>query len=139
MRIRLTYTILASAWWSLIWFLSGPGTGSRWTQELLHRLFGLTGEPLAVADFLLRKSAHIGYYFLLTLLVCRALRTWNLPFLPALVSAAGFAFLSAILDEYRQSFAVGRSGTWLDLLYDTGGIALAIWFLRAARCKAADK
>lgn len=40
------------------------------------------------------------------------------------------AVLYAITDEYHQTFVFGRNGTWIDVLIDSTGAAIALAWAR---------
>ena len=67
--------------------------------------------------FIVRKSAHIFAYFVLGVLMFRALRRTNLarPVLWAVTICA----IYAATDEFHQLFVPGRSGEVRDILIDT--------------------
>jgi VanZ family protein len=81
-----------------------------------------------------RKGAHIGEYFLLSLLFLRVIFVENrasisrernlLPYLVAFV----FSFIFAIFDELHQFFVVGREGKITDVGIDAIGIILGLLF-----------
>jgi VanZ family protein len=76
------------------------------------------GTGLGVWDLLLRKLAHAAEFGLLAVLVYRA--SGSLPV--AFVGASAFA----ATDEVHQLFVRGRTGSPLDWLVDTAGIAIAL-------------
>ena len=75
-------------------------------------------------DLIGRKLVHMAEFGTLCLLWWRALRTAAPPN-RALAAAAAIAVLYAISDEFHQSFVDGRSGSALDVLIDTAGVAIA--------------
>jgi len=82
-----------------------------------------------------RKGAHIFEYFVLTLLVVRALR-------PHKINAGKKYFLIIILpllfafsDEFHQSFVFSREGKILDVGVDLAGIILAVISCHAVKNK----
>lgn len=78
-------------------------------------------------DWILRKAAHITEYFILTVLLLRALkRNFNLK--KALLWSTIIALIYAFSDEYHQTFIEGRFGDIKDVGIDSIGIILAIWF-----------
>lgn len=91
-------------------------------------------------DFILRKSAHITEYAILTFLAWRAFASkketkflsGNLVSKPSqgLIYAIVFSFLYAISDEYHQTFVHLRVGSPIDVLIDSVGIMImaeVIW------------
>lgn len=86
-------------------------------------------------DFILRKSAHIFEYFVLTLLLYRAIAR-NINKKTAILMAVLASLLYAVSDEYHQTFVFGRSGDPVDVLIDSAGIFIAIFFVKVILRKA---
>ena len=115
--------------------MSGANTG-RWLDDLIHSLGGqLTGAPLDVTNLLLRKVGHFLGYGTLGLLFRRGWmislrRTWVGPRSRLPFSAAALAvvctFFVACVDEVHQSFLVGRTSSFYDVILDTVGAILFI-------------
>ncbi len=82
------------------------------------------GAGLGLVDLVGRKLVHMAEFGLLCFLWWRALRT-ALEGRRALAAAAAMAILYAASDELHQSFVEGRSGSPVDVLIDTVGVALA--------------
>lgn len=85
------------------------------------------GTGLGTWDLVLRKLAHVVEYAILGALLQRALGRVAPAF------ALGVAY--AVSDEFHQTFVPGRSGTPLDVLIDSVGVALGVlaWRWRARR------
>lgn len=82
-------------------------------------------------DFFFRKIAHMIEYGILTYLLFRAFKGYNLNARKSLILAIIFSFLYAISDEYHQSFILGREGTARDVAIDSIGIiAASLWIKR---------
>lgn len=96
-------------------------------------IFYLSGKPDLSSDlphfydWILRKAAHITEYFILTVLLLRALRR-NFNLKKALLLSAIIALAYSFSDEYHQTFVDGRFGDIRDTGIDSMGIILAIWF-----------
>lgn len=77
-------------------------------------------------DFVLRKLAHIAEYGILTFLAWQAAsdgrRKKSFGYL---IIAIIFSVFYAASDEYHQLFVVGRSGSPIDILIDSAGIAIS--------------
>lgn len=93
----------------------------RFILPILHWLCpGASRPTLFFMHFVIRKCAHFVEYFLLSLLILRALRgdrnelrlAWVMA---AIVVVAGYA----ALDEFHQSFVPGRTAELSDVLLDT--------------------
>jgi VanZ family protein len=83
-------------------------------------------------DTFLRKGAHIIEYTVLTALVLRALRqTWrHWPWRQATFVATAVVVLYACSDEFHQSFVPGRGPSPVDVLIDSVGVIVGIYFMR---------
>jgi VanZ family protein len=99
-------------------------------------IFALSGQPSdevdrAWWDVALRKLAHVTEYAVLTVLWWRALQALDVS--RPLVVAVGIALLYAASDEFHQTFVDGRSGTPVDVLIDSVGMAIAALVIYARR------
>jgi VanZ family protein len=100
---------------------------------LMALIFFLSAQPnlssgLGWVDHVARKLVHASEYALLCFLWWRALRTVMdrlRALVPALVIAVGYA----ATDEVHQRFVSGRHSTWVDVLIDSMGAALAALLL----------
>jgi VanZ family protein len=130
---RVKNWLPAIAWACLISFLSTDVFSSEHTSRfiipLLHLLIPqASAETLEVMHVIIRKSAHLTEYFILGVLLHRALRGdergWKLRWaLWAIAIAAAYASL----DEFHQSFVPSRTASPWDALIDTiGGSAAQI-------------
>lgn len=85
----------------------------------------LSPEAGRLLELTIRKSAHVASYAILAVLLA-----WALLGLVERGSALWLAFLLSVLyaisDEYHQSFVPDRSGNWVDVLVDTGGVCLGL-------------
>lgn len=86
----------------------------------------LPGFEQSAYDFFLKKMAHIFVYFILYLLVFRAVKLTTskdkihtLALLPILI-----CFLYATSDEIHQSFVPGRFATLRDIGFDMLGVSI---------------
>jgi VanZ family protein len=104
---------------------------------LMALIFFFSAQPnlstgLGWIDHVGRKLVHASEYGLLCVLWWRALRT-----VTASRTALGAAFAIAVVyacsDEYHQRFVAGRSSSWVDVLIDSLGAALAVVFLVRSR------
>jgi VanZ family protein len=81
------------------------------------------GPELAWWEVAIRKLGHVAGYALLAAAFAWALVGSGVR--RPLPWAAGLAFAYACSDEYHQTFVENRSGTPVDVLIDSAGIALA--------------
>ena len=77
-------------------------------------------------DFILRKTAHISEYFVLSFLVFNALSQHYIKKNKVLFYSFLFSFIYAVSDEYHQTFISERNGNFYDVLIDSIGILLFI-------------
>lgn len=124
------------AWAALIWFFSSEtfaaASTSRFLEPLLGRLLPWASpETLEAAHFLLRKLGHVAEYFVLSLLLYRAIAAgrsgWRASWaVAAVVAAIGYA----AADELHQAFLPSRTGAAADVLFDAAGAVAAMLVLR---------
>lgn len=77
-------------------------------------------------DFILRKTAHITEYGILTFLSWRAIGDGGTKKgLRYLIAAIIFSVLYAVSDEYHQLFVDGRVGSLIDIAIDSIGVLIA--------------
>jgi VanZ family protein len=96
---------------------------------LMALIFFLSAQPnlssgLGWIDHVGRKLVHAGEYALLCFLWWRALST-VIDRVRALYPAFAVAVTYAVTDELHQRFVTGRHSTWVDVLIDSMGAALA--------------
>jgi VanZ family protein len=137
-------------WWpALIWavvistFSTGAFTSDNTSIVIIPVLrFFLPHASLETLQFLhhlIRKSAHVTEYCILSLLILRGLAAGRREFhlrwaLLAILFVAGYASL----DEFHQSFVPGRTAAVSDVFIDTcggtAGLIIAwLWFRRTDR------
>ncbi|MBU3191767.1 VanZ family protein [Clostridium bowmanii] len=127
--------LLVLGWMVLIFmFSSQPGEVSSENNKFVIRVFKLLGMDLnsilgTLSDFIVRKAAHFTEYFILYMLLFRAINTkekWNIKvFIWGLV----IVFLYACSDEFHQAFVPGRGPAFRDVMVDTCGGLIAFLFL----------
>jgi VanZ family protein len=97
---------LVIAWMSLIFFFSSQPTIKATSFHLL--------------DFIIKKNAHIVEFFILFLLLRRALPPNHFR------TAFFLALLYAFSDETHQLFTPGRTALFRDIVFDSLGISAAL-------------
>ncbi|MEK7188482.1 MAG: VanZ family protein [Patescibacteria group bacterium] len=81
-------------------------------------------------DFLLKKSAHIIEYAILTILLYRAFRNSQVKGAKrAMIYSILISIFYSITDEIHQSFVPGRESRIRDVVFDTIGASLAIYVI----------
>ena len=134
----LNYVIVCG--WALVIFIlsNQPAAVSSGQSGVIvgHLQQAMPGVSATILTFLVRKSAHIIAYFILGILMYRALRInirrWRTR------TVASFALLScslyAVTDEIHQLFVPGRSGELRDVMIDSiaalVGVGLCVWMMR---------
>lgn len=133
----------ALLWACLIFFFSTDLFSSDNTAIVVGSLFsvlfhGLSAHEIELMHGLVRKLGHISEYFILTVLLVRALRKENngeMSLRHYLISLA-IAVLYAVSDEFHQIFVPSRTASAVDVLIDSGGaIAGILWSHRRNRRK----
>jgi VanZ family protein len=144
MRI-LSYWAPVVVWAAMIWSFSTEAFASESTSRFLRPLLAwlmpwASDAMLDTAHLAVRKMGHVAEYFLLALLLYRALaaghggweRRWALA---AFLLATGYA----VADELHQVFLPARTGSVGDVLLDAAGAAAALavvrWRLGPAEAK----
>ena len=135
-------------WLGFIFFAStaefSAGNTSRIIGPLLRWIFPqISEETLALVHIITRKVAHFAEYAVLAWFAARAFstssrRTFQLRWF--LISFL-LVIISALLDEYHQSFVPERTSSMYDSLLDMSGgltalLLYAFWRSRAKRRKA---
>jgi VanZ family protein len=132
-------------WLGFVFFMSTGTFSAENTfsvvQAIVNFLFtGLSPARVAAINGIARKGAHVSEYFILGLLLLRALRanssaqwSWRWP----LFAAAG-ALLWALGDEFHQCFVSTRTPSLMDVGIDTAGGIFAqvvgvLWYRRPRR------
>ncbi|MEI8208047.1 MAG: VanZ family protein [Methylococcales bacterium] len=75
------------------------------------------------------KLYHAGAYFIMALLIWRAIRHYFRTPIIVVFASIIFCSLYGLSDEWHQTFVVGRSPDILDWVADTVGATLAMLFL----------
>lgn len=106
MRLRKPYHLIAIILWYAVifWFSSQADLPSQSVDWL---------------DFFFKKSAHVGEFMILTVLLFLYLR-------PHTKAVAPLAILAAFSDEIHQLFTPGRGAKLTDVLIDSIGIVIAL-------------
>ena len=127
-----------AVWAAVIFTFSTDTFSSEHTQGILvgilHTLLPfLSQETLFALHNFIRKCAHVGEYFVLGVLLFRAVRTpreswqWRWAFLAILIAA-----FYASSDEMHQIVVPSRGASIWDALLDTGGASVAqfvVWMV----------
>jgi VanZ family protein len=123
-------------WAALIFLFSSESFSSDNTARVLAPWLRWTfpiwsTDTIELVHLLLRKLGHLSEYFILALLLARALRAQvnSVHGTKQLFLVVGLTALYAISDELHQAFVPGRSASIGDVLIDVcGGLAGALYF-----------
>lgn len=111
-------------------------SGKDWTEAFRRELSEYLEHPI-------RKLAHFSEYACMGILVYILWRQWMIRDRKLYGLVIGWVLLSAMGDEFHQTFIPGRCGSVLDVLLDTGGgifglllclLAEAVWRKYQGKC-----
>ena len=83
----------------------------------MNRVVGLLNTPL-------RKCMHAGIYLVLAILIVNAIYVSNIN--GKYIIAIIICFIYACTDEFHQTYIIGRTGQFSDVLIDTTGAIIGI-------------
>ncbi|MEG1345017.1 MAG: VanZ family protein [Romboutsia sp.] len=86
---------------------------------------------IGIAEFLIRKSAHMFLYFVLAILIYNAINKDGR--LKAYLLSLLLTALYACTDEFHQLFITGRSGELRDILVDSTGALIGLLLIFVIR------
>ncbi len=115
---------VAVALWIGVIFFSSTNLAEQWAEAVwafLSRQTSVAHPERGVPYLLLDKGFHVSMFFILALLLCRALPSTRQNYL---VVAAGAVIGSC--SEYLQSFFPGRDPALRDVLINIGGTVLGL-------------
>ena len=126
---------LALLGWMLVIFLFSAQTGEQSSEssgliEQLLSLFPFIPHQIFGIDLqlIIRKGAHFTEYLILYVLTFIVFIDYQ-TFKKSLVYAIIFVFLYACTDEIHQAFVPGRACAFTDVMIDTAGGLLALFFI----------
>ena len=130
-----------AAWAALIFVFSSDVFSSPNTANIVEGLLrfllpALSAAEIELIHFFVRKLGHLGEYFVLSILVLRALlqKSHASPAPRQLAIALAITGLYAISDELHQAWVPTRSASAIDVVIDIfGGICGTFWFHRRNR------
>ncbi len=142
---KISYWAETVAWMAVIFYLSGDTFSSsrilvalRYWTFVLH--LPLTEATLQSINLVIRKAAHVTEFFIMGLLLYRALSAGSRAFrlsLACWVLARGAAF--ALIDEFHQSFTTFRTPSLADSALDFSGVVTSqLWLLIRASVSQAE-
>ncbi|MBZ9684888.1 VanZ family protein [Clostridium estertheticum] len=127
MKKKYINWLLVIGWMIIIFlFSSQPGEVSSENNKFVIYVFKLVGLDLnsilgTLSDFIVRKAAHFTEYFILYILLYRAINTKKNGDFKVFTLSLLMVFLYACSDEFHQAFVPGRGPAFRDVLVDTCG------------------
>ena len=105
-------------------FSSQVGKVSNENNKFVIYIFNLLGLDLnsifgTLSDFIVRKAGHFTEYFILYVLLYRAINKNKEVDIKVFIGALLIVFLYACSDEFHQVFVPGRGPAFRDVLIDT--------------------
>lgn len=104
LRCRIINWLIVIGWMAVIYYFSSRPN--------------LKSELEPIWDLIFRKIAHLAEYFVLAYLLFRAFKDHETSKNSALALAFILALFYAFIDEYHQSFIVGRAASLIDVGID---------------------
>lgn len=140
MHRHLNYWLPPILWSAVILSASTDLFSGAHTESVLEQIFvwllghSVLPSTLDTINFLIRKSAHLTEYGILSALTFRAFRGQQESWKPRwAVGAVLLAACLASVDEIHQTFVPSRTGTWHDVVLDAAGATVAQILIRAAQ------
>jgi len=96
--------------------------------NFLNYLFGLTLDASSVS-LVIRKLAHFGEFLILGVLWVLTLTSYSFRLQKAMQLTISIGLLTALSDEFIQTFVPGRAGTLLDVLIDLVGVLVGVFII----------
>jgi VanZ family protein len=127
MKKKYINWLLVIGWMIIIFlFSSQPGDVSSENNKFVIYVFKLVGLDLnsvlgTLSDFIVRKAAHFTEYFILYILLYRAINTKKSANFKVFTLSLLMVFLYACSDEFHQAFVPGRGPAFRDVMVDTCG------------------
>lgn len=134
------FVIMTLTWMSLIFYFSSqPGSissvQSDGVKDLILKGFSSSSEVFNYINnsgfimFVIRKSAHMFLYFVLSILVYLLSKSMTNEFTISVKISMFVSIIYAATDEIHQLYVVGRSGQLKDVWIDSIGVFVGIIFI----------
>lgn len=125
---KIIKILILILWMGIIFVFSHQPNSGETTYNIIDGvLTGVKTESLIdIINFIIRKTAHLTEYFILTLLFVFLLKEYTKNDNKIIIISIIFCLLYACTDEYHQSFIVGRTSCLRDVLIDTSGGLLCL-------------
>jgi VanZ family protein len=138
-RSRSTNPWIAALLWIVVILASSTGSfseggTSRFIIPALKFLLPfLSPEQLELGHLVCRKAGHVLEYFVLGILLCRALSRSSADWIRIGLFAMAVILAVALSDEFHQSFVPSRTGALTDVGYDLAGGMAALLLMSRLR------
>ena len=129
---KICIWIILIFWMGIIFAFSHQANSGEVTHNVIQELTPGTPSNILIdgINFIIRKSAHLFEYFILTVLFVSLLKQYTKNNKKIIISSLLLCFLYACTDEIHQNFIIGRTGCFKDVLIDTlGGILFVIIYI----------
>lgn len=115
-------------WMGIIFGFSHQPNSGQVTYNIIEEIIPIikTDTLIDIINFIIRKSAHITEYFILTILFVSLYKEYTNNKNKIIIISIISCFLYACTDEIHQLFIIGRTGQFIDVLIDTFGGLLFI-------------
>lgn len=116
-------------WMGIIFCFSNQPNSGQVTHDIIEETITTvkTDTLVDIINFIIRKSAHMTEYFILTILFVSLYKEYTNNKNKIIIISIISCFLYACTDEIHQLFIIGRTGQFIDVLIDTiGGLLFII-------------
>ena len=122
---RIIKWVLLIIWMIVIFLFSHQAHSGDTTHSILEQIFPFinNNNDIDILNFIIRKSAHITEYIILSLLTISLLKEYTKEERIIILLSIIISFTYACTDEFHQIFVPGRSGQLIDVLIDGTGVA----------------
>lgn len=115
-------------WMGIIFAFSHQPNSGEVTHNIIEEIIPIikTDAVIDIINFIIRKSAHMTEYCILTILFVSLFKEYTNNIKKIIIISIISCFLYACTDEIHQLFIIGRTGQFIDVLIDTCGGLLFI-------------
>ena len=120
----LTISIVVFIFFNSSQIASVSGERSKLVLEFINKLISFTG--IILSEHFIRKLAHFTEYAALGFFMCLSFRVYTVKISRCLIFSSLLGLLTAMADEYYQTFIPGRAGLVKDVFIDFSGLIVGI-------------
>ena len=128
-KSKLLKLLILILWMGIIFCFSNQPNSGQVTHDIIEETITTvkTDTLIDIINFIIRKSAHMTEYFILTILFVSLYKEYTNNKNKIIIISIISCFLYACTDEIHQLFIIGRTGQFIDVLIDTiGGLLFII-------------